>query len=127
MAMRGHIISFEDSKKRERRCCLVEIESALPPLENSSGSLSLKDYNRILTLKYEYNKIFSGTISNLLLKVKQNHFERGDKPERLLARQLKGAQANRASYKIKFKTGELLVNPKKINSHFKDLYSVIYS
>lgn len=74
VVMRGHIISFEASKKREQHRRLVEIENALPTLEQTyQGSLSQEDYNRILNLKYEYNKILSGTISNLLLKVKQNH------------------------------------------------------
>uniref|UniRef100_A0A8P4GBE9 Endonuclease/exonuclease/phosphatase domain-containing protein n=1 Tax=Dicentrarchus labrax TaxID=13489 RepID=A0A8P4GBE9_DICLA len=105
VAMRGHIISFEASKKREQRRRLVEIENALPTPEQSyRDSLSQEDYDKILKLKYEYNHILSGTIGKLLLKIKQQHFELGDKPERLLARQLKGAQASRAIYKIKSKT-----------------------
>lgn len=128
VVMRGHIISFEASKKKEQRRRLSEIENALPILEQSyRGSLSQEDYNKILNLKYEYNRILSGTVGKLLLKVKQKHFELGDKPERLLARQLKGARANRAIYKIKSKTGGLLVNPREINDRFKDFYSELYT
>lgn len=88
VVMRGHIISFEASKKRKQRLRLVEIENALPTLEQAYRvSLSQEDYKKILNLKYEYNQILSETINKLLLKVKQKHFELGDKPERLLSRQ----------------------------------------
>ena len=36
IVMRGHIISFEASKKREQRRHVVEIENALPTLEESN-------------------------------------------------------------------------------------------
>ena len=92
---------FEASKKKEQRRCLIDIENALAALEHSyRDSLSQEDYNKILKFKYEYNHILSGTIGKLLLKIKQKHFELGDKPERLLARQLNGAQASRPIYKI---------------------------
>lgn len=50
------------------------------------------DYKEILKLKYEYNGIMSGLVSNLLWNLRQKHFEFGDKPGTLLARQLKGVQ-----------------------------------
>lgn len=79
---RGHIISFEVSKKRKQLLHLVEIE--LPTLEQASR-VSLEDDKKILNLKYKYNQILSQTINKLLLKAKKKHFELGDKPQRLLS------------------------------------------
>jgi len=47
-------------------------------------------------------------MGNTLLKLKQRHFELGDKPHQLLDRRLKGKQAKRAIYKIKSKSGLML-------------------
>ncbi len=89
--MRGHIIAFECSRKKERRKRLSEIESILPSLEQVfRQSKAQSDLTAILKLKYEYNSILSDQVSNLLLKFKQKQFELSDKAESLLARQLKG-------------------------------------
>lgn len=54
----------------------------------------------------------------------ERHFETGGKPDRLLARQLKGAQASRSIHSIKSEAGTLLTNPKDINDHFhSELYT----
>lgn len=79
---------------------MVEIENVLPTFEQAYRvSLFQEDYVKILNLKYEYNQILSESINKRLLKVKQKPFKLGDKPERLLWRQLKGAETSRAIYK----------------------------
>lgn len=73
----------------------MEIDKMLPALEESyKSSFSQSDYNKLLKLKYEYNIILSKRVNRLLLKLKQKHFELGNKPEKLLANQLRGEQAN---------------------------------
>uniref|UniRef100_A0A3B3E0S0 Reverse transcriptase domain-containing protein n=1 Tax=Oryzias melastigma TaxID=30732 RepID=A0A3B3E0S0_ORYME len=128
VVMRGEIISYTSSLKKERERRLTEIKSALSILERTYQiSKSSDDYKEILKLKYEYNGIMSSQISNLLLKLGQKHFEFGDKPGRLLARQLKGTQASRMIHNIKSKTGTLLTNPADINLCFKEFYCDLYS
>lgn len=128
VVLRGHIISFESAKKRELNRRLEDSEKMLPILEETyRTSLLQSDYNKILKLKYEHNNILSKRISSLVLKLKQKSFELGDKPERLLASQLRGEQAKRAIHKIKAKSGELLTLPKEIKSRFKDFYKELYS
>lgn len=86
VVIRGHIISFESSKKRELNRCLTEIEKTLPVLgEMYRSSLLQSDYNKILKFKYEYNTILGKCVSSLLLKLRQKHFELGNQPEKLLA------------------------------------------
>lgn len=111
---RGYIISYESNAKKEREGRLLEIDNILPTLETAYQiSKSSEDYNKIMKLKYEYNCIVGGQINNFLFKLKQKQFEVGDKPRRLLARQLRSAQASRSIHKIKSRAGTLLTNPKE--------------
>lgn len=80
----------------------------------------------IVALKLEYNRIFSDQVSNMLLKIKQKQFELGDKPDRLLAHQLKSIQANRAIHQIRKDDGTLTTNPSDINKRFKEFYEALY-
>lgn len=127
VVIRGHIISFESSLKKERRKRLSEIEIELSQLElvyrTSSSPSTLQN---ILKLKYEYNTILSNQICDQLFKIRQKHFELGDKPHKLLAQQLRGLQASRAIHKIKSKTGDLVIDPKKINDRFREYYEELY-
>lgn len=63
----------------------------------------------------------------MLLKFKWRHFELGDKPQNLVARQLKGEKTKRAIYKIKSKTGRRFTDLKDINERFKEFYTEIYT
>lgn len=127
--MRGHIISFEAAKKRINNNRLSEIENSLPILEETyKSSGSQEDYKKILKLKYEYNSILGKRTEVLLLKLKQKQFELSDKPETLLARQLRGEQAKQTIHKIKnAKTNQIITDPNKINDCFRDFYSDLYS
>lgn len=128
VVLRGHIIAYESSLKREKRRRLSEIESILPSLEQVFRvSKSQTDLNAILKLKYEYNSILNDQVSNLLIKLKQKQFELGDKADKLLARQLRGVQASRAIHQIKSQNGTLLTHPKEINNRFAEFYKHLYS
>uniref|UniRef100_A0AAR2J9L9 Reverse transcriptase domain-containing protein n=1 Tax=Pygocentrus nattereri TaxID=42514 RepID=A0AAR2J9L9_PYGNA len=54
------------------------------------------------------------------------YFEFGDKPQRLLARQLRGFQANRAIHQIKSPSGVLITDPIAINDCFREYYEKLY-
>lgn len=68
-----------------------------------------------MNLNYEYNSILVKRVENILLKLKQKPFELGDKPETLLARQLRGEQAKQTIHQIKSKTGEIVTSQEEIN------------
>lgn len=57
-------------------------------------------------------------------RIKQTQFELGDKPQKLLARQLRQAQASRAICENKM--GTVLTDPKEINARFMEFYSNLY-
>lgn len=71
--------------------------------------------------------ILNDQVSNLLIKLKQKQFELGDKADKLLATQLRGAQASRAIHQIKSQNGTLLTHPKEINNRFAEFYKHLYS
>ncbi len=72
VVLRGHIISFESSKKRELNNHLKDIEKLLPLLEETyRSSLLQANYSKILQVKYEYNTIHNKHVSNLLLKLRK--------------------------------------------------------
>ena len=50
----------------------------------------LKDTRSILKVKCEYNHILGERVGNYIRRLKQKHFELGEKADKLLARQLKG-------------------------------------
>lgn len=54
-------------------------------------------------------------VGNYIRKLQSKDFELGDKPNKLLARQLKGGQAKRAMHRIPSATGQLITDPKLIN------------
>lgn len=62
----------------------------------------------------------------MLLKIKQKQFELGDKPDRLLARQWRSIQVNRAIHQIRKKDGTLMTNLRDINERFKEFYEALY-
>jgi len=51
----------------------------------------------------------------------------GDKPDRLLSRQLRGMQAKRAIFQIKSSSGVLLTEPKEINACFLQFYKHLFT
>jgi len=64
--------------------------------------------------------ILSGQVWEQLLRIRQKKIKLGDKPHKLLVRQLRSLQANKAIHKIKSKAGDMLVDPKNINDRFRD-------
>ena len=126
--MRGHFIAYEAKLKKDRQKRLTEITTELSSLEKvykeTASSLTL---NNIMKLKFEYNSILSNHVSKMILKMQQKHFELNDKPDSLLARQLKGLQAKRAIHKIKTNTGNVTTDPIEINECFSDFYKELYT
>lgn len=53
-------------------------------------------------------------------------FEIGDKPQKLLARQLRHIQASQTIHRIRSGSGTILTDPKEINTHFMEFYSNLY-
>lgn len=126
--VRGEIIAFETAQRKKVRMRMTKLENTLTKLEslhkNCPNTELLKE---IIALKYEYNSLLSGSVLKLLCKVKQRYYELGDKPQNLLARQLRQNQASRAIYQIKSKDGKTITNPNEINQNFATFYAEVYT
>ena len=114
--IRGHIISYEAAEKRKSKERLTEIDNQLADMEVLyRGGNKPELLKKITALRYEYNTILSKNVSHLLVQIRQKYFEFGDKPRRLLSRQLRQTQASRAIHSIKSDDGTLWTDPEKIN------------
>lgn len=114
--LRGHIISYEAAERRKSKEKLTEIDNQLSVLEALyKESNKLETLRKITALKCDYNPILSKNVPCLLAQVKQKYFEFGDKPQRLLACQLRQSQASRAIHSIRTNDGALLTDPEKMN------------
>lgn len=125
--IRGHIIAYVS---RQKRAEAMRLEDLLKDLSIQEGLYKTtpkeSTLEKITRLKYEYNTILSQRVRALLARTQQNYFELGDKPHRLLARQLRHTQATRAIHKINDKKGKLITDPQKINKAFASFYEELY-
>lgn len=98
--LRGCVISYEAAKKKEEATQRKHLEEQIQQLDL---------HREITNLKYQLNRLLSGKISSAFLFIKQKHFEFGEKPHKLLARQLKEIEADRAIHKIGDDRGHILL------------------
>lgn len=87
---------------------------------------SLEKHTKISTLKFKLNKILSDRICRAFIFTKQRYFEFGDKPHKLLARQLRKFENDRTIHKIK-SGSSVLTSPKDINDRFRQFYETLYT
>ena len=128
VVLRGHIISYQSSTKKSRLRRLAVIEAELAASEDTHRNTNNDDsLSAILKIKYEYNQMLGKKVGSYIHKLKQKHFELGDKPDKLLARQLKGVQADRAIHEISSPTGQLITDPELINNRFFGFFSQLYT
>lgn len=106
---------------------MKELDESVSQLEQSyRASADPSTLNSIVSQRDEYNTILSAQVCKQLDRIKQKKFEIGDKPQKLLSRQLRQAQASQAILKIKSDTGTVLTDPIEINNRFMEFYSKLY-
>lgn len=126
--IRGCIISYQAFQRKRNRAEaeVLEIQIRELDVENAKHPC-IEKYKKICALKYKLNEILTSKISKSFQYVKQKYFEFGDKPQKLLARQLHKTASELTIYKIKSDTGEFLTSSKDINSRFQTFYETLYS
>ena len=109
------VIPYQSATKRSSLRHLAVIEAELVALEDTYCNTNNDDtLSAIRKIKYEYNQMLGEQVRSYIRKLQQKHFELGDKPDKLFARQLRGVQADRAIHKISSPTGQLITAPKLI-------------
>lgn len=123
--MRGHIISFQSSLKKRNKVKQLELEEEICQLDMENALRpSLEKHTKISALKFKLNKI---RICRVFIFTKQRYFEFGDKPHKLLARQLRKLENDRTIHKIKSGSGDVPTYPKNINDRFRQFYETLYT
>lgn len=126
--IRGSIISYQASRNKRNKLEQLNLEKRIHDLDvNNAMAPSLDKYNTICALKYKLNQILTSNINRTLTFVRQNYFEFGDKPHKLLARQLKKLENDRAIHKIRTSNGNLVTSHKDINDNFRQFYDSLYT
>ena len=114
--MWGWILSSSQNqaaRSRQNRGKLEELEGQIHLLDRENASHpSMEKHKKITSLKFEYNQILSAKIANYFLYAKQKYFEFGDKPHKLLRRQLRKNVSDRMIHSVKSASEELLSSPK---------------
>lgn len=126
--IRGCVISYQGSRNKLYKTKLTGLANQIHQLDIENAlNPSLDTYKKILQLRYEYNNIVSTKINRTFHFIKQKYFEFGERPHKLLARQLRKIDSERTIHKIKTKGGTHFIASKDINQCFKDFYSKLYS
>lgn len=126
--LRGCIISFQSSRKKQNKAKQLELEEQIHQLDMENAQQpSAEKHTKISTLKYKLNELLSDRICRAFIFTKQKHFEFGDKPHKLLARQLRKIENDRTIHKIKSGAGNILTAPKEINETFKQFFKALYT
>lgn len=126
--IRGCIISYQASWNKENKSEQAKLEKQIHDLDIDNARVpSLEKYNTICALKYKLNQILSSNINRAFTYVRQKYFEFGDKPHKLLARQLKKIENDRTIHKIRSSNGNLLTSHKDINNSFRQFYESLYA
>lgn len=112
--IRGCIISYQAGRKKRKRAKLVELEQQINCLDKENAAHpSIKTYKKILSLRFKYNQILSDRIIRGFLHTQQKCFEFGDKPYKLLARQIRKMESDRAMSKVKSENCDILTSHNK--------------
>lgn len=124
---RGCVISYETARKKRDTAQCKHLEEQIRQLDHENARPTPELHGKITKLKYELNEILSKKITTAFLYTKQKYFEFGEKPQKLLAHQLKKIETDRTINKIKDDKGNILTKPKDKNARFLEFYSNLYT
>uniref|UniRef100_A0A3B1IK57 Reverse transcriptase domain-containing protein n=1 Tax=Astyanax mexicanus TaxID=7994 RepID=A0A3B1IK57_ASTMX len=126
--MRGQIISQVSFTRKMDRAKVDRLLEELKQLDLAyASSPSSALYTKRCQLHLEYELLMTDRIVRQLRQTKQRFFEQGDKAGRLLAQQARATCASRFIPRIKLPSGDLTLDPFKINKTFLDYYSELYT
>lgn len=128
--IRGQIISYTSRKTKERLMETKYLEERIQSLEESSlqgGRNNKEILKELLILRTQYNKITNDKAAANLQRLKQQFYDQGEKPGRLLAWRIKQQESERSITNIEISNGNNIIDPMEINTTFKKFYEKLYS
>lgn len=125
--LRGSIISYTAFERKTREAELSRLTQKIGELDRIYAANPSPDlYKERLTLQANFNICSTQKEEEMLLRSRFKYYEEGDKAGRLLAHQLKQESSSHQILQIRTPLGTT-TDPKQINDHFKDYYSLLYT
>lgn len=126
--IRGHLISYTTAKNRMRNKSVEELQRQLQDTERKHKQHPTNDNLKALNkVKMKINQIQTENIQKLLTFTRQRYYEHGNKPNRLLAYQLKKEQVERTIKGIRATNGKIIYDSDSIKENFLHFYKQLYS
>lgn len=128
VVMRGKIIQVSSKLKRMRVEQQLELENKIKVLERQhKGAGSSNVITELTEARKALDKLLSLKAEGALRFTKQRYYENGNRASRLLAFQLRKAQANRTVAKVVHPTnGKTVSHPKEVVEAFATFYHNLY-
>jgi len=126
--MRGKIIEISSKIKRQRLKEQLNLENKIKLLETQHKTTRMSNIaTKLKETRKALDKLLSYKAEGALRFSKQRYYEMGNKASRLLAFQLRKAQANRTVSKISHPTLSRIVSqPKEVADAFASFYQNLY-
>ena len=125
---RGRIISYASFKKKSANKETTELENKLKLLETlHSQNKDRSTLNKIITTKYQLNKLYHKKAEYALFRTNQTYWEMGEQPGRLLAHRLKQQNSMNHIAGIRKSDGTISTSSQQINDSFRSFYNTLYS
>ncbi len=126
--MRGKIISYKSYKKKEETKKEHNLHREVKRLDLlASHNPTDSVMKELLKTKHEPNNILKKKTEETLLKLRQQHFEFGNKTSKFLANQLKQQTEKSIITSIVDSSGNITHDPSTINDSFRTFYSNLYT
>lgn len=126
--LRGLLMKFNWEKKKKKEIKLKEIQELIYLKEQELKKRSKKKKKTVLEIKIlqkQLETILMEEINRNIKCMKQKFFEQGDRPEKLLAWQIKERRKKTIISKLKI-NGDMITNQEKIKISFVKFFESLY-
>lgn len=126
--LRGQIICYTANLKRRSVKERMDLSSRIKEIDKQfAQTKDPKLFRERMELKAKLDFFLTHSVECMPLKDKAQFYMHGDKPNKLLANQLRGARAKQSIPKIRMPCGRTTLDHLQINSMFRDFYSQLYT
>ena len=126
--IRGEIMSYTRHKSKNYSKKLHSLESRIKDMEERLYHGTNRDLEReLFLLKSEYNEMSTQKIFSQLQHLKQQYYDQGEKPGKLLAWRIRKQKTDRTINSIKLENGQIVNDLMDINNIFTEYYTDLYT
>ena len=125
--IRGQIIYYSSTENKRRRERITNITDQIIELDSRYSIMPSPDLaEQRLALQTEFDLLSTRDTAQQLLRSRHRSYEYGEKPGKLLAWQIRQSAASKMITEINTSNGKTSLDPREINTAFKQYYSQLY-